>query len=475
VIVLVIIVVTFVGAPLVTQTAGRSRRIVFGTYRGEEIAYTPGNYFARQYQAIAQRMRDQGEDSNLQNQLRNVWRQAFNQTLFHTAIMQEAEASDITVSEARIDREIAQQPRFQENGRFSPERYRNTSSQERFNLRQYLREQVIHQKYLDDKLQLMKTSPDTVQFVKSMASPERQFRFVAFDYADYPDEEVVDYARENPDLFRRINLSVITITGSESEAEGIREQIVNRTNTFEELARAHSADQFADTGGDMGWQYFYELRPDFEDPEQLEQVFSLSQGEISPVLEARNGWIIYRVDEPSQAIDLENEDAVADVRSYLNSFERGRIEDYMAERAATFREAAQAATFADAAASQELSVRQTNYFPINYGNVPVFGRVSAQDSEILSRAAFRESFFVTAFSLEENEVSEPITLRNALVVMQLTDEREASEDSVAFLDSYYPFLVQQYQSQELQRTLLDPRYYEDNFAQTFARIIRGRS
>jgi hypothetical protein len=120
-------------------------------------------------------------------------------------------------------------------------------------------------------------------------------------------------------------------------------------------------------------------------------------------------------------------------------------------------------------------VEQTGYFPINYGNVPIFGRVNAQNNDVLSRAAFRESFFVTAFSLEEGEVSEPVTLRNALVVMQLESEREASDDAVAFLDSYYPFLVQQYQSEELQRTLLDPQYYEDNFAQAFSRIVRGSS
>lgn len=476
VLVLVIIVVTFVGAPLITQTAGQSRRIVFGSYRGEEVAYSPGNYFARQYQAAAARARDQGDQGNVQAQLRTVWRQAFNQTLFHTAIMQKADESGIVVSEARIDRELAQQPQFQENGRFSPERFRNTSSQERFNLRQYLHEQVIHQTYLTDKLQRAQTSPDAIEFMKSMAGPERKFRFVAFDYQNYPDDEVVSYAQENGNLFRRINLSVITITGSESEAETIRAQIADRESTFEEMARAHSADQFSDTGGDMGWRYFYELESNFEDAERLEDVFELAEGDLSPVLEGRNGWIIYRVDEPSQSIDLESEEAVSDVRSYLQTFERGRIEDYMAEQAASFREAARGTSFADAASAQGMQVRETNYFPINYGNVPIFARVSAgEDTDVLSRAAFRESFFLTAFDLEADEVSEPITLRNALVVLDLVDEREASEDSVAFLDSYYPYLVQQYQSQELQRTLLDPRFYEDNFSQTFARIVRGRS
>ncbi|MFP4372813.1 MAG: peptidylprolyl isomerase [Spirochaetaceae bacterium] len=475
VIVLVIIVVTFIGAPLVTETAGRSGRLVFGSYRGEEIAYAPGNYFARQYQQIAAQVRDQGESSDLQGQLREVWRQAFNQTLFHTAVMQEAEQSGLVISESRVDREIARHPQFQENGSFSAEAYRETSSQERFSLRTYLREQAVQERYIEDKLQAIKTSPSETEFVKSMASPERRFRYVAFDYSDYPREEAVGFAEDNPELFQRVSLSVITITGDEAEAERIREQIANRESTFEEMARAHSADRFAETGGDMGRRYFYELEPDLEDTEQLEQVFALSQGELSPVVEARNGWLIYRVDQAARPIDLDNEDAVADVRSYLNTFERGRIEDYMARQAAAFREAAAESDFENAADARGLSVNRTGFFPINYGNLPVFGRVNSEESDVLSRAAFRESFFVTAFGLERGSVSQPVTLRNALVVLQLDEEREASEDAVSFLDSYYPFLVQQYQSEELQRTLLDPQYYEDDFARAFSRVVRGSS
>lgn len=475
VLVLVIIIVAFVGAPLVTQTAQRSQSLVFGSYRGETIEYTPGSYFARQYQSVANRMRQEGENMNTQEQMRQVWREAFNQTLFHTAVMHEAKQSNIAVSESRVDRELAQQPQFQQNGRFDPEAFQSTSSQERFNLRRFLEESITHQHYVGDKLQRIKTSPGAIDFVKSMASPERRFRFVAFEYDDYPAEEVEEFARENEDLFRRIDLSVITITESESQARSIREQIAERTNTFGELARTHSADRFADNGGDMGTRYFYELERDFAESRQLEQVFSLGEGELSPVLEGQNGWIIYRVNEPARNPDFESEETIADVRSYITSFERGRVEDYMSEQARSFRETASASTFAEAAGTEDLTVRQTGYFPINYGNVPIFGRVNAQEFDALSEAATRESFFEEAFTLDEDEVSEPITLRNALVVMQLQDEREASEDSVNFLDNYYPFLAQQYQSQELQRVLLDPQYYQDNFSRAFARIVRGRS
>ena len=72
VVVLVIIVVTFVGAPAVTSMSPSSR-LVFGSYAGQEITYRPGNFFARQYESIAQGIRARGSDLDLELQLRLAW------------------------------------------------------------------------------------------------------------------------------------------------------------------------------------------------------------------------------------------------------------------------------------------------------------------------------------------------------------------------------------------------------------------
>jgi hypothetical protein len=69
VVILVLVVVTFVGAPVVSSAAG-SGRLVFGRYGREDIVYQPGNFFARQYEAIAQSLRDSGNDADLELQLR---------------------------------------------------------------------------------------------------------------------------------------------------------------------------------------------------------------------------------------------------------------------------------------------------------------------------------------------------------------------------------------------------------------------
>ncbi|MFP4431862.1 MAG: SurA N-terminal domain-containing protein [Spirochaetaceae bacterium] len=471
VVILVIVVVTFVGAPVVSGTASQTS-LTFGRYGNREITYAPGNYFARQYETIAAQFdRDAGSD-NLEAELRLIWRQAFNQAMLHAAIMEEAEASGLSVSESAVDEMLAQDPQFQVDGVFSPERYRRTSSQERFSLRNFYRETLIHQKYLDDMLTGGQFSGEEIAFLKSMGSPERQFRGATLAFADFPASEVVAYGEENREIFRRANLSVITV-GDQDEAERILLQIEDRSSSFEELARAHSADRFAEQGGDAGWVYVYQLSRDFEGDDAVEEILSLETGEVSPVMEGINGWVIYRLDDGPLEIDLETQEGVATVRQYMNAFERGVIEDYLLAAMQSFREVAGTGSFASAAGEIGADVFTTDFFPVNYGNLPYYPQVSSPDTEILDDAAFRQSFLEEAFSIDEGDLSEPVVLRDNVVVLQLLEEREAEEDSMGFLDSFYPFLLQQFRSEDLQRRIIDPDLVEDNFNQAFNRYILG--
>ncbi len=470
--ILIVIVVTFVGGPIASGTATQRGKIVFGTYAGEEIAYAQGNYFARQYQSIAQQEQASGESDDIRSQLRRIWRRAYNQTVFHTAIMQEAEESGITIADSQVDRQIAQHPQFQEAGSFSPEAYRNASSQEKFALRQFLRESLIHEQFIDDKLNGMRTAQEEINFVKGMASPERRFNVVSFTFDDYPAEEVRAYGEENAQLFQEINISRITIDSGRQEAERIREQIADRTASFEELARTHSVDRYAEDGGEVGSAYFYELEREFEDNAPLDELFNAEADTVTDVLETRNAWVIFRVNEPAIPTDLETEEGRQVVRSYMESFERGRIEDYLMTRAEEFRATAAETGFASAADVAGVEVSETPFFPINYGNLPFFTRVSSQGGE-LENAAFRQDLLISAFSVDQGEVTEPYVLRDSVVLMELAEEREPAEDALSFLDDFYGSLVQQFQASQLERSLIDQDKLEDNFSQTFSRYIIG--
>lgn len=472
VIILVIIVVTFIGGPIASGAGGQGK-IVFGEYDGEEIAYVPGNYFARQYEAIANQVRSSGDNTNLQMQLRLIWREAFNRTVFHTAVTQRAEAAGMRITESRVDRAIAQMPQFQEQGRFSAERYRNTPSQERFALRRFIEESLMYERVVQDVVEGTEVAEAEVAFFRSMAGPERRFSFVSIPFSEFPEEELVSYAEENAELFRSAQLSVITTRGSQEEAEEIRRQAVERESSFEDLAREHSTGALAEQGGDMGRIFAYELERDLTRPEDVEDVLNTGEGEVSPVLETPTGWAFYRVNAPTVRFDPEDTRALEAVRSYMNTFQRGYIEDFVREEAAAFADAARQSSFAEAAAAQELEVAETEFFPINYGDSPYFSQLNRGGGQQIAEAAQTERFFLEGFSLREGEVSEPIVLRRSVVVLRLEEEREVPPEDTEFLVDYYPYLVQQNQSQQVRLSFVQEEKLVDNFAATFGRYILG--
>jgi peptidyl-prolyl cis-trans isomerase D len=472
VIILVIVVVTFIGAPVATGFVGGSR-LVFGRYDNRDIVYTPGNYFARRYQQIAEQTEISGNDAEFRFQLRTIWRRAFNDTVFHTAVLVEAERAGMVPSQGLVDRTLAQHPAFQEDGRFSSQRYQQMPQQERQSLRSYLEEIIIQQRFIQDRLQGMQTPDSETTFVSSMSGPERRFQYAAFSFTEVPDDLVRQYADENLFRFQQAQLSRITIRSSAADAERIRTQLIDRTASFEDLAQAHSVDAYASQGGDMGWTHYYELEPDFLDPTNLDQVYSLGVGEVSPVLPARDTWMIYRMNEPVRQLDLGSDDAIATVRRYMSAFERGRIEDFLLEQARQFRSDAVERGFTQAAADHGLEIRQSGFFPVNYGNVPIFSPVRGQNGNLLEAGAFREDFFRELFSLEMSEISQPVTLQSGTIVAVPIEERDQSGNDIEFLRSYYPYLVQQIQAEELERGFIDSSRLTDNFNQAFARYVLG--
>lgn len=472
VIILVIIVVTFVGGPIASG-GGQQGKIVFGEYDGEEIAYVPGNYFARQYEAIANQVRSAGDNTNLQLQLRLIWREAFNRTVFHTAVTQQAEQAGMRITESQVDRAIAQMPRFQENGRFSAERYRNTPAQERFALRRFIQESLMYEQVVQDVVQGPEVAEEEISFFRGMAGPERRFSFVNIPFSEFPEEELISYAQENEGQFRSAELSVITTRGTREEAEEIRRQAVERQSSFEDLAREHSTGSLAEQGGDMGRIFAYELERDLTQPEDVEDVLSTEEGAISPVLETPTGWAFYRANSPTRDFDPEDQQSVESVRSYMNTFQRGYMEDFIRDQAASFAEVARQSSFEDAATQENLEVAETPLFAINYGDAPYFSQLNQAAGQQIADASQTERFYLEGFSLRQGEISEPIVLRRSVVVLRMDEERSVPQEETEFLTDYYPYLVQQNQSQQVRLSFVQDQKLEDNFAQTFGRYIVG--
>jgi hypothetical protein len=101
-VVLVVIVVTFIGAPVVSKVA-ETPSVVFGTYDGLPIEYLQGNYFAQQVEYLNRFYEQFSQKTDVAQVRQLVWRQAFEQAALQVGLKHEAEKAGIVVTDKYLD------------------------------------------------------------------------------------------------------------------------------------------------------------------------------------------------------------------------------------------------------------------------------------------------------------------------------------------------------------------------------------
>lgn len=460
ILILVIVIIAFVFMPaLPGGGAGGTQNLVLGYYNGVPIAYVKDSYFYRLLYDIAASMQfdlqsDYRENSNAAQQ---VWYQAFIRALVHTAILDEMKSAGYVAPVREIDRQVAALPVFQEEGRFSSVKFREFDKNRLLVLWRDTEESYITRKYIDSVMDL-KVSSGEKTFIGAMTSPERSFEMVSVSRSAYPDSELSSFAAANPDLFKTVRFSRITL-GEEKAAAQILDSIQSGKSSFEDAARNQSIDSFKDRGGDMGPQMAFEMFTELSEEADREKIFSLVRGEISPVLKTPSGWAFFRAEEAPYAPDMSAAENLAKVRTYMNKIEGGRIENYliarMEELSARAAEQGQS-LFAyvdsqnsgdstdDTAAGFTFTGLVFGPVNLNYGNMGgqadewnmrlFVNTLDVSGSPELAEAAFRENFWRIAFSTPLNVPSEPFTLGDSIVVLRPTEETfpdETTRENVA--------------------------------------------
>ncbi len=470
--ILVLIVVSVIGAPLIRGLLSGGGDVVFGQFAGKDIKYTQNSYFARQLDNFVQKYQNTDtNNSNYQYQTYQIWKSAFDSTVFHMAILDSAKESGLYISDHRVDKALTQYGPYMDNGKFSPEIYRSTPNSEKYATRQLYREELTQQQYLSDVASTI-SSKKELEFVKGMSSPERSFKYVAFSFSKYPVSEVVKYGKDNPKLFAKANLSRISFKDDKKTAETVYGQLKENPARFEELAQNQSTDIYAEKGGDMGWVRYHSLEGDFSDQKDLDSVFALKAGDISTLIKTPYGYSVYRCNTEKTAPDFTAEDDLSDIRNYLLVNEKGKIEDYFVAKAEDFRKKAADEGFDSAGTGMDLTYHITDYFPINYGNSYFMKQIKALDNDKeLSSAATDERALKALFSLGKNETTDPLILSSSVVVAQMVDEREVASSDMSYLDAYYSYLVDQFRQQELYNKFLSSDKLKNNFLPVFSQKI----
>ncbi|MDR2552180.1 MAG: peptidylprolyl isomerase [Treponema sp.] len=447
VIVLVIVIVAFVFVPALPTIGGEDRDMIFGYYHGTPISFVPGNYFAGVLNEIAaarqfQLQSDYSQDSGLAY---DVWYGAFIRTLVHVAILDEMKSAGYTAPPEEIDRQVAERPEFQEEGRFSVIKYRAFDKNRLLALWNSEKENHITRKYIDDLTGLRVSSAEKA-FIGGMAFPERTFEAVFFPRSAYPAPELSAFAAANPEFFTNVHFSKITLASSEKEARQVLESVQSGRSTFEDAARNQSSDTYKDRGGDMGIRMAFEMFSEVSEEAGRKTLLSLNKGSLSPVLKVPSGWAFFRAEETPYSPDLTLEENTGKIRTYMNRFEGGRIENWLAARAEALIAEAQANNLSLAAyiaglpgedPASQFTVSTLGPVNLNYGNAELFRTVDTSGSPFLPQAVSNEHFWRTAFSLPLHTPSAPFTLGDSIAVLTVIEENTGDETGKKYVSDFY--------------------------------------
>jgi hypothetical protein len=483
IVILIITIIAFVFIPSIGGgLASSGSAPSFGSWNGKPITYTSGSYFANQVSQINEYLRQQGlSEENFQLYAYQVWQMAFQSTAIRTALIDTVQKSGFRVTEKGLDEAMAKNEAFQVDGVFSIEKYNETPRSTRLSLRNTAKEDLIISRYYED---IYTTSPSSAEmaFVASMAEPQRSIDYAAIPLSDYPDKEIAAWGNKNADLFRNIGISRITVTSSESDAKKILQQVKDNKLSFEDAAKSHSQDSYADKGGDAGSVFYYTFADGFLNKDDAAKIAALGRGEISDVYKiADKAWAFFKINAEPSLPDFAKQATLDEVKAYLYDKERGILESWAIAKANNLIPSADGAAFKTAARKAGLELKSAGPFIANIGNptfyaysqqIPLLQTPFANNDPVLQSAEADEAFMTELFSLTKDKVSRPLVVGDSVIVFSVTKDTEASDDDTAMVKFAYPYFYQEAIDSQARDTFLKSKKFKNDFNTTFFKVFQ---
>jgi parvulin-like peptidyl-prolyl isomerase len=485
IVILVITVIAFVFIPSMGGSFSTPSAPKFGSWDGKPIIYTADSYFASQVAQINDYLRQQGlSEQNFQLYAYQVWNMAFQSAVIRTALIDTVQKSGYRVTEKGLDEALLQNQEFFVDGVFSVEKYNKTPMSTKLSIRKTTREDLLVRRYYED---LYTIAPSTAEssFIASMAKPQRSISYISIPLSDFPDEQVVSWGKNNADLFRTLALSQVTITSSEADAKKILQQVKDNKLSFEDAAKSHSQDSYADKGGDAGNLVYYSFSQNFADSAAASTIASLAKGDISEVYSIGEGaWAFFKMNSDPTPPDFALTKTLEEVRAYLEQKEKGILESWAIAKANGMISSPDLASFEKTASSLGYKLKSAGPFIINLGNptfyaynqqIPLLQAPYPLGSEDLVAAESDESFMTELFSLSKGKVSKPIIVDDTVVVFGITDDKDATDDDTALVKFGYPYFHQQTVETQTRNAFLKSKKFKDEFSTMFFKIFQTGS
>jgi peptidyl-prolyl cis-trans isomerase C len=226
-----------------------------------------------------------------------VLRNALNQLVTYTVLLQEARARKISVSDAEIDQNIKQ-------------------------MRSQFPTEEAFKKALDSRNM-------TIDKLKSDARIDMTInKMMEAEIANLPaptDAQVREFYDKNPDKFKQdesVRASHILFRVAENADEATKKKTLAEAQSvlkqarsgadFGELAKKYSADGSAQQGGDLNFFTHGQMVPEFD-----KAAFALKPGEISDIVTTQFGYHIIKVTDRKAASTVPFDQVSARIKEYL--------------------------------------------------------------------------------------------------------------------------------------------------------------
>ena len=479
-VILLICAFCFVILPAMTGAGqANAKSPVFGKYDGKAITMDEGSpmqSFAANY---ANMLEAYGQSMDEQTYF-YIMNTAFNSTVAKYAYEDLVKDSGYVVSSTAVKHKMI--PYFlDENGKYSSKIYKQTPNNVKENLRDSVEDSLYTSRFYDDNfgsesdivglhsLYGLKTSDAEIRFMLDLNKEKRGFNMAIYEAKDYPEAEIVNYAKANLDKFTSYDLSIITVN-DESTAKTVSRRLANNEITFEDAVAEYSTKSYGDSEGKITGLYSYQLDNMLEEEGAADNIKGLTLNTVSSVLKTgANSFSIFRNDAAPKAAVLTDDSLISSVRSYLITYESSMIEDYFIAKANNLINEANKTDFATACANQEVENITIAPFPLNYGNKEIASTLDTSNSA-LTNADKNENFLKTAFSLKMNEYSKPFVLNGNVVVLQYTTLETTQEGDTPVFKAEAAL---NYDQMAASNCVLHSDKLENNFAEVyFSKIMR---
>lgn len=431
VVILILSVISFIFVPTMIQHGGSASTL--GSWDNIKIQNTENSEFTSQYRNLAgfadnQNLvpQDEFSRSSFYHSLAKV---AFDCAVIETAIQNELEKAGYIPSDFLVSKSLVQYY-LDDTGMYSEAKYKKTPSNTRTMYKKTVENSIISNRFVEDvfgdgKKGGMKTSKAEAEFIKDMAKKVREFKYISFNFDDFPKEEIKKYGLEKINLFDKYDFSVL-VYDSEEKAKEVLKDITEKTKTFDEALGEIEVKVLTDDLGKLERSEKGQIAELFPDNAELDKITSLKTGDISDVLKTSSDqYIIIRCDGDVKKADIGDNEIIEKVFIKMKNEDKGIIEEYLLNKAKEISEKAKIDSFDKVAKEYEKEILESSAFSLNYGSLSYFPAIDRSKDSVLENANKDESFYKDVFSLKDGDISKPHLLGSNVVILMQKGEKDS--------------------------------------------------